>query len=157
LDNILNTRHEIAHGSFSDTLTEKDMENDINVLKEIANVTYTVAQYETLKLLEDCGTHYTLDTFDLRGLIKWLAGLAEPRCFKVNDLSSINSSWYANHNKLSYDAWGLLQGPTSQRTPTGKFNYFIAGKLALPYEIISFGGSDSIAKPGTSMIYFKDL
>lgn len=101
LDKILTTRHEIAHGSFSGILSENELELYIDALKEMAWVTFTIATDETSKLLETCGTHYTLDSFDLKGLIKWVAEQAEPRVFKVNDMSRINNSWYANHNKLS--------------------------------------------------------
>lgn len=157
LDIILMKRHEIAHGNFSDILSENDLEGYLNALKEIAKVSYSVASDETAKILEKCGPHYTLDSYDLKGLIKWLADLKEPKIFKVRDLSSINGTWHSNQNKLSYAAWDLLQGPTNQRIPTDKFMRFIAGEIAIPYEIVSFRGVDSIAKQGTAMLYFKDL
>jgi hypothetical protein len=157
LDRILNTRHEIAHGSFNGTLTEKQMIDDTAILQEIAGVTHLVVSYETGMLLENCGSHYSLDSFDLRGLIKWLVTLPEPRIFSVDDLRAINPNWYGNHKKLSHTVWDLLQGPPSHRTTTDTFNKFISGEISIPYEIVSFDGVDSIAKPGTSMVFFKDL
>jgi len=157
LDSILKTRHEIAHGSFKDMLNEQDLGTRINTLKEIARVSYSIASSETLKILANCGTPYSLDTFDSRGLIKWLATLPEPIFFSVSDLRADHAAWYANHKKLSHIVWDLLQGPPTHRTTTENFKKFISGEIFIPYEIISFDGVDSIAKPGTPMVYFKDL
>lgn len=157
LDDILKIRHKIAHGSFCDTLIEEGMDEDINILKDIARVSYKLAENETSRILEYCGTLYSLETFDLIGLIKWLANLQEPRTFIVHDLSSINTSWFANHKKLSHDSWNLLDGPPNHRTTTDRFDDFIAGNISIPFEIVSFGGKDSIPKPGTRMVSYKDL
>lgn len=158
LDTVLNKRHEIAHGrSFIGNLSQDKVEEYINHLNEIAEVSYSIVTIETAKILESCGEPYSLDTFQLKGLIKWLAELPEPRTFDAHDLSSINTTWFGNHRKLSHTDWPLLEGPAKIRVTTEKFKDFIEGKTSLPYEIISFDGKNSIPKPGTAMIYFKDL
>lgn len=158
LDQILIRRHEIAHGrSFVANLAESDIIGYIDVLKEIARVTYSIAESETSNVLAQCGTLYTLDSYDSSGLIKWLAALPEPRFFSVSQLRTIDAAWYANHKKLSHSSWNLLSGRNTHRTTTDSFTRFIAGEIAIPYEIVSFNGVDSIAKPGTPMVYFRDL
>ncbi len=157
LEFILETRHEIAHGVYDGVLNTNDLRRQFDFLLTIANDTYTVSSDHIVEILKDFGNHWNLNSFNLIGLIQWLSNLPEPRSFAVRDLAEINRKWYSNHRKLGYSVWDFLQGPSSNRSATEKFERFLAGEIQIPYEIISFGGNDAIAKPGTRMIYFDDL
>jgi hypothetical protein len=157
LDAFLDKRHEIAHGAFSGELDTTDIRNQIAFLSTIAQDTYIASSNHMAEILEGIGRHWNLNSFNLTGLIRWVADLPEPRTFAVSNLAEINRQWYANHRKLEYPAWGLLQGPSNRRTTTENFEMFLSGEVKLPYEIISFGGNDAILKPGTRMISYDEL
>jgi hypothetical protein len=157
IDDILDIRHEIAHGTQTKILTADEVENHIKKISDIAEVTYKTATAEYIKILGVTGNHYKLNDFGLKNLIKWISEKEKPFLFKPSDLSKIDPSWYGNYKKLTYQAWALIENDGKNRRPTEKFYKFIAGELAIPFEIVSFGGKDTIPAPGTEMVFFKEL
>ena len=129
----------------------------IECLRKNAEQSHEYASSKVPEIVEGSGICYSLDDFDLSGLIKWLAANPDELPFAVADLSTVSTNWYANHKKLSHVSWDLLEGSATARRTTEKFRQFVAGEVSIPYEIISFGGKDSTEKSGTKMVYFKDL
>ena len=154
---ILDIRHEIAHGSFRSTLSYDQVLEMIECLRKNAEESHEYASSKAPEIMASSGICYSLDNFDLSDLIKWLAANPDELPFAVADLSTVNTNWYANHKKLSHVSWALLEGPATARRTTEKFRQFVAGEVSIPYEIISFGGKDSIEKSGTKMVKFDDL
>ena len=157
IDCILDIRHRIAHGSFRSTLSYNQVLEMIECLRKNVKQSYECASSKAAEIMESFGKCYSFNDFDLSSFIKWLAANPDKIPFAVADLSKVNNNWYANHKKLSHISWDLLEGPATARKTTEKFSQFIEVQLALPYEIISFGGKDSMPKPGTKMVYFADL
>lgn len=157
VNDILKTRHEIAHGVYDDTLNYNEVKDAAKCLFENGSKTREVARERAIGIMATSGTDYNLDMFKLRQFIIWLSKNPDKIPFRVADLSDIESQWYSNHRKLSHTVWNLLEGDANNRTTTSDFDKFVEGEIKIPYKIVSFDGVDSIQKPETKMISFDDL
>lgn len=159
LDMFINRRHEIAHGSSTDT----QVFNFDNVSSSIAFLSHLMLHIEKVvwkqvaDIVQESAISWKLKSKYIHEIVSY---------FKSNGLKAVTNKTFqkisqsanSNYNKLAYEPWGLLEIESpSNIKPTETMAKFITGDIALPDEINVLKNQKAFPKSGAKYIYFQDL
>jgi len=161
LDDLVNMRHDIAHGANNraSELTDNYVNNLIEFITHIATQTRETVRNHTIKLSCENGQalQYSLTMSCYIDIIS-LGAEKQDRILTIKEIKSLGSSAQGNHNKLRYEPWRLLDvidGKT--RRVTDRLISFHKGEIKLPLNILVFDNGDAIPAPNTEYILFSEL
>jgi len=159
LDQIIEIRHDIAHGANKKTeyLTEENIEDFVNFITGISKQTYNIIFDKTAELSQPHGIEYKLNQSGLKKIITY-AGKNESEILVLKEIKDLGSSAQGNHNKLCYEPWSLLEKiDIKTRKVKDRLHLFYKNQLDLPLSVLVFKNGESIAKPSTEMIKYSEL
>lgn len=159
LDNIVDLRHDIAHGANKriNELTEENIREDTSFVSSIAETTYRTVFTHTAELSQTQAIKYSLASACYSSIIKF-AYLKENKILSIKEIKSLGSSEQGNHNKLCYEPWALLEKiDKNTRRITNRLIDFHDEKIFLPLEILVFDNGEAIPKPYTREVHFSQL
>jgi len=133
LDDLVNMRHDIAHGANNraSELTDNYINNLIEFINHIVSQTYEAVHNHTTKLSCEHGQvlSYALTMSCYVDIIS-LGAEKQDRILTIKEIKALGSSAQGNHNKLRYEPWSLLDfidGKT--RRVTDRLMSFHKGEL----------------------------
>jgi len=153
---VIEVRHKIVHGTFSESLSKDFVLRSIKAFTDVAARLDKEMAKTVTSHLANCGKSYNLRKFKLDGLINFLKKKPYPISYSIDELR-FDPTWFGNHNKLSHDDWPFFTGRPKNRIATEFFYDFIDGWFPIPDTIISFGGKESIPHPDATNIYIMDI
>lgn len=161
LDDLVNMRHDIAHGANlrASELTDGYVNNLVEFLTCIAAFTHQLVNAHATHLCcqPGQGIQYSLTNSCYVDIIS--AGIKKPdRVLTIKEIKILGSSAQGNHNKLRYEPWGLLDFVDGRtRRVTDKMVEFHNDNLKLPLNILVFDNGDAIPAPNTPFITYAEM
>lgn len=159
LDELLNKRHQIAHGS-SEAIMGVDSKliiSSIYLLMELAEHFEKVVWNQILIIVKNKASGYGLRSkyiYDIITYFKTNGG--NPVSNKV--FQKISQTANSNYKKLAYEPWNLLEiNSPAEIKPTDTLQKFIKGEVVLPEHIVVLKNQVALPKSNTNYISYKDL
>ncbi len=161
LDDLVNMRHDIAHGANNraSELTDNYVNNLIEFIIHIASQTHETVHNHTTQLSCEPGQalSYSLTMSCYVDIIS-LGVEKQDRILTIREIKSLGSSAQGNHNKLRYEPWSLLEVIDGKsRRVTDRLISFYNGEIRLPLNIFVFDNGDAIPAPNTGYILFSEM
>ena len=159
LDDLVNLRHDIAHGanSRSHELSEGYIRNQVEFITKIAQDTYQTIFDHTAALSCTQAITYSLAPSCYREIIA-LAVQKRDGILTLDEIKSLGESAQGNHNKLCYEPWALLEViDQNTRRMTDRLFQFSNGELRLPLKILVFDNNDAIPAPDAQHVLISEL
>lgn len=159
LDNLIELRHDIAHGK-NNRNCELTFENIISwsgFLICIAELNYQFVSSQISRLSRIQAIIYNLNQKCFIQIIEY-ASHKEDGIISLEEIKNIGTSAQGNHNKLTFEPWGLLEkiNAKNQRI-TERLVKFYQGEISLPQKVLKFDNNDVIPDPQSPFILFSDL
>lgn len=159
LDDLVDMRHDIAHGANSRTaeLTDTYVTNLIEFTANIADLTSQTVFENASTIWREQVLVYSIRATCFADIIS-LGAQKSDRIITLAEIKELGSSAQGNHNKLKYRPWGLLEDvDRNTRRVTDQLLDFYNGRTTLPASIFVFDNNDSEPAIGTEYISFSEL
>lgn len=159
LNDLINLRHDIAHGSITrvDEITQDYISENLIFLLTIAEKTYEAIIDRTAELSHTQAIEYSLAQTCLINIILYASKKADG-VLSLDEIKTLGSSAQGNHNKLRYEPWALLEEVDRKtRKISERLIQFHNNEITLPLEILVFDNNESIPKPSTRYVTFLEL
>jgi hypothetical protein len=159
LDDLVNLRHDIAHGTNIrvDELTSDNLERQLEFITSLAENTYETILNCIANLSQTQAIEYSLAQSCFKRIIDF-AYSRDTESLSLSEIRSLGSSAQGNHRKLCYEPWLLLErANNSTMKINNRLISFHDDRITLPLQILVFDNNESIAKPGTTNIYYSAI